>query len=86
MGDMAEVFNAMKIDSKERKSNNLKFSTQTLIDNGVNFVSKNDGIHLVINHNGIVADFWPSTGKYQVRGKGYSRGLKSLLRELGVKK
>lgn len=83
---MAEVFNAMKIDSKERKANNLKFSTQALIDSGVNFVSKNDGAHLIVNHNGITADFWPSTGKYQIRGKGYSRGLKNLLRELGVKK
>ena len=75
----------MKEHTKAKKLSNLEHSTQLLIDKGVEFESKNGGVHLIVSNNGIIADFWPSTGKFQIRGKGYSRGVKNLLNQLKVK-
>lgn len=85
MSDLSEAFKAMKQHKKAKKVSNLEYSTNLLNIKRVEFVSNNEGIHLVINHNGMIADFWPSTGKYQIRGKGYFRGVKNLLSALGVK-
>ena len=85
MSDLAETFRLMKEHTKAKKLSNLEHSTQLLIDKGVEFESKNGGVHLIVSNNGIIADFWPSTGKFQIRGKGYSRGVKNLLNQLKVK-
>ena len=85
MSDLAETFRLMKEHTKQKKLSNIEYSTQLLIDKGVEFESKNGGVHLIVTHNGSIADFWPSTGKFQIRGKGYSRGVKNLLNQLKVK-
>ena len=82
MSDLAETFRLMKERNKAKKLSNLEYSTQLLIDKGIEFKSKNGGVHLIVSHNGIIADFWPSTGKFQIRGKGYSRGVKNLLNQI----
>lgn len=85
MGDMGEMFREWDRSKKEKKLSNLAFSTKKLIELGVDFESKAGGVHLVICHNGGTVDFWPSTGKYKFRNrKKYCRGLKKLIKELGI--
>ena len=85
MGDMGELFNAMRVAGRERRASNRETSPAILREHGISFEVKNDGAHLVVKHNGFTADFWPGTGKYQVRTKGwYRRGVFNLLRDLGV--
>lgn len=82
MGDMGEIFNDMKELKKERRASNTEKSTQLLIDAGIEFESKNGGAHLVVNQaQGLKADFWPSTGLWQIRGsKKQSRGVFNLIK------
>lgn len=52
-----------------------------LTRNGIEFEEKNGGVHLVVTHKGKVADFWPTTGRFCVRGTGqYKRGVRLLIR------
>ncbi len=84
MSEIGEVFKIIKEEGKKKRASNLASSTQILIDNGINFESKNHGVHLVVKHNDKIADFWPSTGKFTIRGEvGYHRGIKNLLNKLG---
>ncbi len=85
MGDMGEMFKEWKEAKKEKKLSNLGFSTNKLEELGVSFEKKNGGVHLVITHNDKIVDFWPSTGKFKFRNKKkYCRGLKKLIKELGL--
>lgn len=53
--------------------------TQRLRDAGVEFVSHNMGEHLVIEIGSKVVDYWPSTGKWQLRGVEQSFGFNALM-------
>lgn len=83
MGDMGEVFNEMKRMKKERRASNTESSTNLLIDKGVKFEAKNFGAHLVVHgKDGRLIDFWPSTGKFRVRGhKRFQGGVFKMLRK-----
>ena len=82
MGDVGEDYKAFKEMKKKKKESNLIKSTQTLISMGIDFESKNDGLHLVVKSKNGIFDFYPSTGLYERRGVGQRRGLSSLLREV----
>lgn len=85
MGDMGDLFNAAREAGRERRASNRETTPEVLRQHGVQFQVKNGGAHLIVQHGGKVADLWPGTGKYQVRGSGgYRRGVFNLLRELGV--
>ena len=85
MSEIGELFKIIKEEGKKKKAKNIVSSTQILADKGIKFESKNHGVHLVVNHNDKIADFWPSTGKFNIRGEtGYHRGVKNLLKKLGV--
>lgn len=87
MSDTSEIFDSLREMRREKKQQNLHMSTQILLHKGIEFEEKNYGFHLIVRHSGKVADFWPSTGKYQVRGEGsghYRRGVFNLLRDLNV--
>ena len=85
MADMGDVFNAMRKAGRERRASNRETSPEVLRDHGVAFEVKNGGAHLIVRHGDRVADLWPGTGKYQVRGTGhYRRGVFNMLRDLGV--
>jgi hypothetical protein len=93
MGDMGDIFNAAREAGKERRASNRETSPEVLRQHGVEFEAKNGGAHLVVKHAGKVADFWPGTGLYGVRGKRlsnkphsspYKRGVFNLLRDLGI--
>ncbi|HDR1129100.1 TPA: hypothetical protein QB401_001262 [Pasteurella multocida] len=82
MGDMGEAFRDYSKFQKEKRRNNLIYNTDLLIKSGVNFTSKNGGVHLIVEFNNMVLDFYPSTGLWWDRnnkGKKY-RGVKNLLR------
>ncbi|HDR1160558.1 TPA: hypothetical protein R4341_000755 [Pasteurella multocida] len=82
MGDMGEAFRDYSKFRKEKRRNNLIYNTDLLIKSEVNFTSKNGGVHLIIEVNNMILDFYPSTGLWWDRnnkGKKY-RGVKNLLR------
>jgi hypothetical protein len=80
MGDMGDDFRAMNEYKKQKRKSNTQKSTQILIDKGIKFVSLNHGSHLFVDGK---IDFWPSTGKWIVRGgKKYHRGVFKLIRRL----
>ncbi len=86
MGDMGDIFNAMREIGRERRATNRESTPAILTEHGVKFESKNGGAHLIVRHAGKTADLWPGTGKYQVRGAGkYRRGVFNLMRDLGIK-
>lgn len=83
MGDMGELYKAHKESRTTKKLENLEYSTALLVSEGIAFESKNSGIHLIIRHNGHIVDFWPSTGKFKVRGSNkFKRGVKRLIKEI----
>lgn len=82
MGDMAEVFREMTKYQKEKRRNRLIANTEKLKAANVNFESKNNGVHIIINHNGKIIDFYPSTGLFWDRKnpKNKKRGIDKLLK------
>lgn len=53
MSDMGDMFNDLNIEKKRKKRKNLEWSTNKLKELGVDFESKNNGIHLVVKHRQI---------------------------------
>lgn len=87
MSEIGEIFKATKEQRKHasqvRKRNNKNGSMIMLGDNGISYETKNGGTHLIVNHKGKIADFWPSTGKFNIRGdKRYFRGVRLLIKIL----
>lgn len=54
---------AQQLVSEYRAANTL-----TLIMHGIHFTSRNDGMHLIVNHANGSYDVWPSTGRWMQRG------------------
>ena len=82
MGDVGEDYKALKERSKKKKLSNVEFSTMALIERGYYVDIKNNGVHLIVTWNDKTVDFWPSTGKWIVRGGKTSRGVNRLMKEL----
>lgn len=82
MGDVGEDYKALRERSKAKKLSNIESSTLMLLEKGYDIDIKNNGVHLIVDWNGKTVDFWPSTGKWIVRGGKTSRGVKGLIREL----
>lgn len=82
MGDMGDLFRDYKKAKKAKKEQNNKSSTALIKE--LYDVETKSPYHLVVRHNDVVADFWPSTGKYHIRGTGkYHRGIRNLIKEMG---
>ena len=79
MSELSETYELMKEVSREKKLSNKEFSTMLLDKMGVDYESKNDGIHLIVFNSLEFIDFYPSTGKWIPRGKQARRGVKKLL-------
>lgn len=80
MGDMGELFNAMKVASQEKRASNRKTSAAMLDDAGVLYTPKNNGAHLILNAG---YDFWPGTGKWIQRGTNKKgRGVRNLIKAI----
>ena len=80
MGDMGDAFKAMREDSKARRSVNREGGAILLRCHGIDFESKNDGAHLIVQARGHTIDFWPGTGLWRMRGSTQRhRGAKKLV-------
>ncbi len=76
---MGDTFGAMRQDSQRRRIKNLDSSTKLLIEKGIKFESKNNGIHLIVED----FDFYPSTGLFKNRKTGKKgRGVFSLIKQI----
>jgi len=82
MSEIGDVFKAIKEKKKGKKLSNIEHSTMLLIDKGFDVDIRNNGVHLIVDWNDKTVDFWPSTGKWMVRGGKTSRGVKGLIKEL----
>lgn len=82
MSELGDDFRAWDKQKKEKKASNLVYSTNLLIENGIEFESKNGGVHLIVKGKDGLIDFWPSTGNYVVRkGNGkFGRGVRNVIR------
>lgn len=85
MGDMGDIFRAMRDDKKERHAKNYDENHALARALHLSFETKNGGEHLVFDFCGEVADFWPSSGKwFQRRQKKYGHGLRALVKRYGI--
>lgn len=85
MSDAGEVWKPHRAARREKRASNRNASADILRAHGVDFQVRNGGAHLVVRHASKIADLWPGTGKYQMRGDGrFRRGVFNLLHELGV--
>lgn len=88
MSEIGDMFKATKEqrkqESRERRAANAQSSAAMLVKNGLFYTTNNDGVHLIItNGRGATADFWPSTGKFNIRGqRDYHRGVRLLIKKL----
>lgn len=80
MGSMREDFRAYDRYTRMKKQANKNFSTELLVKEGIEFESRNEGLHLVIRTRKGNINFFPSTGLYNGAVKG--RGVYNLLKEL----
>ncbi len=84
--DLSDHYALMAERSKLKRAANRQGSAEILTARGIEFESKNGGAHLIVRHNGKVADCWPGTGRWIFRGGAPSgRGVMNLLRELTTK-
>lgn len=67
MGDMREVFDAMREHDRERKARNLKESLEKVYSMGDWTVHTE--YHWSRQLNGKRLDYWPSRNKFQYEGK-----------------
>lgn len=93
MGDMGDTFKCLRLQKQKERFLRLEKSTKKLNQLGIDFVSKNNGLHLIINKGKYVYDFYPSTSKYRIRERGVGIkggklriGLMNLLQHMGVQK
>jgi len=82
MSEQCEIFRAMAEHRQAKRRANNASSTEILRKNGIEFVSKNNGAHLIIGQY----NFWPSTGlfihrKTNARGRGVFNLLKTLQKD-----
>ena len=81
-----DLWKELRVRRQERNLKRLHSSTQTLVDKKIHFASKNFGQHLIIKQNRTVVDFWPSTGKFKIRGENRCHtGINLLIKKLGHK-
>lgn len=77
MGDMGDDFNAIRKHSQVKRAMNREASTDMLRAEKIEFVSKNNGAHLIIGE----VDFYPGTGLWRHRHiPRQGRGVRNLIR------
>ena len=78
MGDMGDFWRDANGYYQAKRRSNLDSSTGIMERSGVPFVSKNNGVHLIVADRW---DYWPSTGLFiDRRTKKKGRGVNNLLR------
>lgn len=83
MSEIGELFSGWKELSQQKRASNRVSSAALLTSAGIPFESKNNGAHLVVQVGQAIADFWPGTGLWSIRGTGkQSRGVRKLISAL----
>lgn len=75
MGDMGELYTAMKQQKKETKQTNLHLFIQELEKLRIQFKVFNHGYHLRFIVKDITIDFWPSTNTAKIGNKYISNAM-----------
>jgi len=78
---------AYKKIGQDKRAKNREWSTNHLKEKGFKLREHNCGAHIVVLSGNLapiaLADFWPGTGKYKLRGSStYKRGVKNLVKDL----
>lgn len=82
MGDMGEVFNAIKEEKRAKRQNNLK-NNQQLIDSSWTIHSEYHVSKTVrIEDRDVRVEFWPSSNKWKVGNRYYRGSLPKALKEI----
>ncbi len=77
MGDMGDVFRAMKAASQKKRASNRDNAIPLLSNANIEYESKSNGTHLIIEGR---IDFWPGTGLWIVRDTNMRRrGIRKLI-------
>lgn len=80
MSELKEYFKSYREYRRDKRQSNLERSTALLKQNNIEFQSRNDGYHLLIETSKGRVNFYPSTGLYN--GALQGRGVKNLIEEL----
>lgn len=80
MSDIGDIYKVMNKMSSEKRSRNLISSTEILDNHNIEYESKNNGVHLIVKGIDGLIDFWPSTGKFNLRNGKSGRGVFKLIR------
>ncbi len=78
MSDISADWRDHKRERAARRESNLNASTRMLRDAGIEFDTKNNGLHLVVKTERGVINFWPSTGLWSHAGTS-RRGVNNLI-------
>ena len=80
MSEIAETYNALRHYRSIKRYKNKISSTEILTKHGIPFISKSNGVHLIVSGR---YDYWPSTGLYINRETGKrKRGVFNLIKEV----
>jgi len=80
------MWRARRTKKQVKRETNRKTSAEILIERGIAFRTNNDGVHLMIDADSGVIDFWPGTGRWKDRETNTTGfGISSLLAFMGVK-
>lgn len=80
MSEISETYSALRNYRSIKRYQNKTSSTEILIKHEIPFVSKNNGVHLIVSNR---YDYWPSTGLYINRKTGKrKRGVFNLIKEI----
>ncbi len=79
MSDIGDAWRDLRQERKLKKLENSKNAYSLLDEKKIPYEVKNHGIHLVVDGN---IDYWPSTGKFIVRGGNKGRGIFNLIKEV----
>lgn len=80
MSELSEDFKAYREYCMEKRQSNREKSTALLLEHCIQFESRNDGVHLLIETAKGRVNFYPSTGLYN--GILSGRGVFNLIEEL----
>ncbi len=82
MGDVGDIFSAMKKAGQDKRASNREKSPQMLEASGILFEIKNKGAHLVVEGDQCYIDFWPGTGKWKSRNGKEGFGVRNLINHI----
>lgn len=85
MGDMGDLYKAMRESKQAKHSANRELYAKLLEQAGIKYTTKNYGVHLMVEGGAIgIIDFWPGTGRWQTRSGEKGRGIGKLISRIST--